>query len=985
MKLLKKALIGVGLFLIVFLAAAFILPVVFKDDIKKAIDEQLKKSVNADVVFDVSNFSLTLFRNFPNVTVEVKELGVFNHEPFAGEHLFVVDRFDVEVNLADVIFGDQLRVKGITLVRPQINVKVLKDGRANYDIAISSADSVKANSEEPAKFSFGIDHWEIVNGELVYDDASLNFFTSVKGLNHSGSGNFNDQAFDLATKTSVDSLTLAYGETEYISNKRAEVNATIGISEAYSKYTFKDNVAKLNDFAMSAEGWVKMAENDINMDIAFKSPDNTFKSLLSLVPGMYSNEFKDIETKGDLAFNGFVKGTYNDKQMPAFNLGLQIKDAMFKYPQLPTPVNNINLDLLIDNKTGVIHNTLVDLKKLHLDFGSNPVDARLRIENLKDYRMDADVKAKLNLTELSKMFPMKGMEMKGTFTANAKAKGVYDSIQKIIPALDVAMALENGYVKASQFPLPLENLHVASTVKNSSGKMAETVINVKDFSMVMEGEKFTADLLLQNLEDYTWDLKAKGGIDIEKMTKIFPIEGMTLAGKVKADIETKGKYSDVNAKRYDKLPTSGSASLRDFKFSSKTLPYAVAIASSDAVFNPQKIELKNTSGTIGRSDFSADGSVSNYIGYVFGKETIKGNVNFNANLLDLNEFMTSGSEPDKTDSAKYGVIPIPQNIDFVLHSDIKTVKMMDYTISNAAGDVTIKDGVANLSGVKFNMLGGAFAINGSYTTKDINHPKYDMALKIDNLAIQQAAASFSIIKTYAPIAGFATGKFGTDFKISGELGQDMMPKMNTVSGSGLIKIAEAALTKSNLVSGITSLTKLNDADNVNFKDVLMSASITDGRLSVKPFNVKFGNYVTTVSGSTGLDKSINYDLKMMVPAGKLGAQFNSFLNPNGNANSEVPLPITLGGTMTSPKFTLNTKEQKEQAKEAVKNLAAEKGKEAIQQALKDSPAKDIVNDILGGGKAAKADSTKKDTTQANPVQNLLQNKLNNLLRKKKNE
>lgn len=512
--------------------------------------------------------------------------------------------------------------------------------------------------------------------------------------------------------------------------------------------------------------------------------------------------------------------------------------------------------------------------------------------------------------------------------------------------------------------------------------MAETFISVKDFSMLMEGEKFTADLLLQNLEDYTWDLKANGGIDIEKMTKIFPVEGITLAGKVKANIETKGKFSDVNAKRYDKLPTSGSASLKDFKFSSKTIPYAVTIAESQAVFNPQKIELKNTTGTIGRSDFSADGSVSNYIGFVFGKETIKGNVNFNSNLLDLNEFMTSSSEPVKNDTAKFGVIPIPQNIDFVLHSDIKTVKMLDYTITNALGDVIVKDGVANLNGVKFNMLGGAFAVNGSYSTKDINQPKYDMAVKIDNLAIQQAAASFSIIKTYAPIAGLATGKFGTDFKISGELGQDMMPKMNTVSGAGLIKIAEAALTKSNLVSGITSLAKLDNADNVTFKDVLMSASITDGRLSVKPFNVKFGNYATTVSGSTGLDKSISYDLKMMVPAGKLGAQFNSFLNPNANPNSEVPVPITLGGTMTSPKFTLNMKEQKEQAKEAVKNVVQEKTTEAVQNLVKDSPAKDVINNILGGG--TKSDSTKKDSTKANPLKDALQNKLNGFFKKKKN-
>jgi hypothetical protein len=78
---------------------------------------------------------------------------------------------------------------------------------------------------------------------------------------------------------------------------------------------------------------------------------------------------------------------------------------------------------------------------------------------------------------------------------------------------------------------------------------------VNDFSMNMDGERFDANLLLQNLDDYTWDVKAKGGIDLEKMTKIFPLEGMTLAGKVKADIQTKGKMSDLDAERYDKLPT----------------------------------------------------------------------------------------------------------------------------------------------------------------------------------------------------------------------------------------------------------------------------------------------------------------------------------------------------------------------------------------------------------------------------------------------
>jgi hypothetical protein len=400
MKILKKVLVGLGVLLVLVVAAAFILPIVFKDDIKAAIDKEIAKNINADVLFDVDKFDLTIFKNFPNITAEVKDLGVFNRAPFEGVPLFIVDEVDVEINLKDILFGDQLRVKGISLIRPQITIKVLKDGRANYDITFPSTDSVTVTSEDVGSFSFGIDHWQIIDGLLIYDDQSLPFFTSLRGLNHSGNGDFNEKEFDLTTHSMIDSFTVAYDGVEYLTNKQAQIDAIIGIGENYTRYTFKDNTTKINDFAMSAEGWFKMNENNYDMDLAFKSPENSFKSLLSLVPGIYTKDFGNIETKGDLSFTGFAKGIYSDTQMPAFNMALTVNDAMFKYPDLPTAISNITMDLLIDNKTGILENTVVDLKKLHLDFGSNPVEARLLIENLKDYRMNGNLKASLNLSEL---------------------------------------------------------------------------------------------------------------------------------------------------------------------------------------------------------------------------------------------------------------------------------------------------------------------------------------------------------------------------------------------------------------------------------------------------------------------------------------------------------------------------------------------------------------------------------------------------------
>src|SRR5690349_6174513 len=327
---LKWFLIILGTIVVLFLAVAIIVPAVFKDDIKALLEKEVAKSVNADVVFE--DFDLSFFSHFPNITAGLDNLGVMNREPFAGEMLFATEKFQVQINLADVLFSDALQVKGISLIRPVVNIKVLKDGRANWDIAVPSADTT--TSEEPSEFSFGIDNWEIVDGDVSYDDQSLNMKLVVNGLNHSGSGDFTQDVFDIRTKTQADSVSTIYDGVEYLTDKKVDIDATLNISEEYSKYTFKDNTAKVNDFAMHVDGWLKLNENDMDMDLTFNTPENSFKSLLSLVPGIYTENFNDIKTEGELSFSGSAKGKYSDTKLPAFNLALMVKDAMFQYPDL---------------------------------------------------------------------------------------------------------------------------------------------------------------------------------------------------------------------------------------------------------------------------------------------------------------------------------------------------------------------------------------------------------------------------------------------------------------------------------------------------------------------------------------------------------------------------------------------------------------------------------------------------------------------------
>src|SRR5690606_33254151 len=176
---------------------------------------------------------------------------------------------------------------------------------------------------------------------------------------------------------------------------------------------------------------------------------------------------------------------------------------------------------------------------------------------------------------------------------------------------------------------------------------------------------------------------------------------------------------------------------------------------------------------------------------------------------------------------------------------------------------------------------------------------------------------------------------------------------------------------------------------------LMSATIKNGALSVKPFDIKMGDYKTTVTGSTLLDGTIDYNLKMDVPAGKLGTQFNALVakysGQKPNPNSTIPVTIALGGKFNDPKPALVMDEQKEQVKDAVAQAAREEGTKAIEKAVKGTEAEQIVKDILGTNRktdttAAQTDTASKPVTTQEAIKQKVEEeakqKIQNLLRRK---
>ena len=82
------------------------------------------------------------------------------------------------------------------------------------------------------------------------------------------------------------------------------------------------------------------------------------------------------------------------------------------------------------------------------------MDAVLSIGNLNNFPTKANITASLDLGQLAQMFPVEGIDMRGVFSLNANAEGTYDSTMNTMPVLSAEMALDKGYIKSADFPIP---------------------------------------------------------------------------------------------------------------------------------------------------------------------------------------------------------------------------------------------------------------------------------------------------------------------------------------------------------------------------------------------------------------------------------------------------------------------------------------------------------------------------------------------------
>jgi hypothetical protein len=434
--LIKRILKWTGITFLVLIIGVIAAPFIFKDKLVQIVKDQANKNLNAKV--DFGAFDLTLFSSFPDFRFKIQNVSVINVAPFAGDTLAYIKQLSFDLNIKSVISGGPYQINSVSIDDSKINAIVMHDGKANWDIAKPSADTTKvATSSEPTKFDVKLKSLVINHANISYDDRKGNMSALIKDFNNKLSGEFSENKYLLSNVLEITEATVSNGGITYLNKVKIKFKTDADLEMDKMKFTFKDNELDLNDLALTFDGFVSTKE-DIITDMKFAAKQTEFKSILSLIPSVYSKDFASVKTEGNLKLNGFAKGTMHSEKdstkntFPSFEVNLAIANAMFKYPSLPKSVNDINIDVHVENKQNYLDATVIDVNKFHLNMAGNPVDMWAHVKTpISDPAVSAEVKGVVDLVSVKEFIPLeKGDAMSGTIKADISAAGRMSSLDK---------------------------------------------------------------------------------------------------------------------------------------------------------------------------------------------------------------------------------------------------------------------------------------------------------------------------------------------------------------------------------------------------------------------------------------------------------------------------------------------------------------------------------------------------------------------------
>ena len=566
--------------------------------------------------FSVSGSHIAPFANFPQISIDLEHVKVYESKKKNADCLVHVKDVYVGFSLWDIVSGNYT-IKGIKLKDGHIDVKQHKDGSINIANALES-DLPPDKVEEDLHVDLKAISIENIDISKLNEETNLKldiFINKAKSKFKSDKKNI-----DFRLETDFFISVLQDGDSTFFKHKHIHFDTQFSYNKANKMAVFNETQVELEKAVLDFNGSVRL-NNDIEVDLKLKGHKPDFNLFLAVAPEELKESLNSFENRGKIYFNATVKGKTANGNRPAIEAHFGCKEGYIANIESGKKMNDIGFDGYFSNgKNRDLNTMLFTLNNIKVKPEVGRFKGKLSVFNFISPNVEMQIDADLDLDFLAKFTKAKELkDVGGKILLQMNFHDIIDfnqpekSLARLNESYNSSLKVENFHAKIPGLSLPIKNLNLFAT---SSGhavnlKYMSVTIGKSDFEML----GFLSDLpaIIHHTDiPVEADLKIHANrIDLAELTK-------DDAGKVGLNEEVKQldmKLKFITSARAvtesENLPL-GEFFLEKCNAKLKNYPHAIHDLHADLLIGKQDLTLKDFKGFVDASDFHFSGIFHHY-------------------------------------------------------------------------------------------------------------------------------------------------------------------------------------------------------------------------------------------------------------------------------------------------------------------------------------------------------------------------------------
>ena len=493
--LIKKILfctLAAGIFLMV---SGIALVYLYQDKIIQLFVEEANQHLKTEV--KVGKISLSLFDKFPQLAIKFDQIRISGANPADKRPMAVAKKLYGTFDLRDLWSGRYI-VSRVYLEEANVLLTVDEDGLENFDIFRGSEKSSTIPKEDAG---FDIERIILKNVHVRYERGRKKIeFYEVLARDLTARLSTQGGETTIALEGDLTTQQLFIDNRAYFKNKQLAIKSKLRYRQPTRELTILPSGLTINQGEFTVQGSYTHLNNSY-VDLAVCSHHTDVQTLLSLLPEETSRRLGNYQSKGELFFNGTVKGKVSGGASPHLQINFGCKDATLIHPPSGKRIESVSLMGKYDNgRLQNLSTSKLSLQRIHGNLAGRAFSGNFAMLNFENPSLVFDLKGAADVASLLAFYPVGKVERaSGEIALQVSFDGKMSDLkaERLIQYVRTS-----GEITVKDLQFKLRGTHLLFDAFNGNFHFRRSDLQVNNFSGLAGSSDFILNGYFKNIMAY---------------------------------------------------------------------------------------------------------------------------------------------------------------------------------------------------------------------------------------------------------------------------------------------------------------------------------------------------------------------------------------------------------------------------------------------------------------------------------------------------